>query len=382
MLAFFFIAAMFLLIRGRTTRRDVAGLLDASIISAGLGLLAWTVLVRPIAADHEVPLLNQLVSLAYPLVDVVLVAMLVRLLTTPGARTPSYSLLVAGLTLLLVSDVAYAVVETVSTFGGGVVDLGWIASFLAVGTAALHPSMRAVSEVAPSRPGRLTMRRFALLGLTTAVPPGVLLAQGLGYGDGIDWAGVSLGCLLLFALVLARVWTLVGQVQDQAAQLEALAHSDGLTGIANRRTWDLALPRTLAAASRSGGVVAVAIIDLDHFKRFNDTHGHQQGDQLLQDAAVAWQARLRDGDLLARYGGEEFGVLLPQADAEGAVGLLERLLEVTPQGATFSAGVAVWDGVESPERLVGRADEALYRAKHEGRNRVRLAKGSPEPARP
>jgi PleD family two-component response regulator len=72
----------------------------------------------------------------------------------------------------------------------------------------------------------------------------------------------------------------------------------------------------------------------------------------------------------------------PQADGEGAVALLERLLEVTPQGQTFSAGVAVWDGVESPERLVGRADEALYLAKHAGRNRVRLAQGSPEPARP
>jgi hypothetical protein len=148
------IAAMFLLIRGRTTRRDVAGLLDASIISAGLGLLAWTVLVRPIAADHEVPLFEQMVSLAYPLGDVLLMAMLVRLLTTPGARTASYWLLVAGLVLLMASDVAYAVLQTVSTYSGGLVDAGWLGAFLAVGAAALHPSMRAVSEVAPSRPGR------------------------------------------------------------------------------------------------------------------------------------------------------------------------------------------------------------------------------------
>jgi diguanylate cyclase (GGDEF)-like protein len=240
--------------------------------------------------------------------------------------------------------------------------------------------MRAVSEIAPSRPGRLAVRRFVLLGTTTAVPPALLVAQGLGLGAPIDWPGIAAGSLLLFALVLARVWTLVGQVQDQATQLEALAHSDALTGTANRRTWDLALPRELAAAGRAGRSVAVAVVDLDHFKRFNDTHGHQRGDELLREAAAAWQALLRDGDLLARYGGEEFGVLLPDADGAAAVDVLQRLLASTPGDQTFSAGVAVWDGVESPERLVGRADEALYAAKHAGRNRVVLA-AAPREAR-
>ena len=365
--------AVLLLIRGRTVRRDVAGLLDASIISTGLGLLAWTALMRPVAADHGISLVQQLVSLAYPLSDVLLLAMLVRLLTTPGARTASYWLLVTGLTMLMASDIAYAILQTTSDYAAGVVDIGWLGSFLAVAAAAQHSSMRAVSEIAPSRPGRLGVERFILLGLTTAIPPGLLVAQGLGYGDGIDWIGISVGSLLLFALVLARVWTLVGQVQDQATQLEALAHRDALTGVANRRTWDLALPRDLAAAARSGTQIAIAIIDLDHFKRFNDTHGHQVGDLLLRDAAGTWQALLRDGDLLARYGGEEFGVLLPNSGHADAVAVLERLLAATPHGQTFSAGVAVWDGVESPERLVGRADQALYAAKRAGRNGVSLA---------
>lgn len=374
LLAYVFRAvAVFLLIRGRTVRRDVAGLLDASIISTGLGLLTWTVLMHPVAADNGISLVQQLVSLAYPLSDVLLIAMLVRLLTTPGARTASYWLLVAGLTLLMASDITYAILQTTSDYAAGVVDIGWLGSFLTVAAAALHPSMRVVSEIAPSRPGRLGIRRFFLLGLTTAIPPGLLVAQGLGYGDGIDWVGISAGSLLLFALVLARVWTLVGQVQDQATQLEALAHSDALTGVANRRTWDLALPRDLAAAARSGRQIAIAIIDLDHFKRFNDTHGHQVGDLLLREAAGTWQALLREGDLLARYGGEEFGVLLPDSDHADAVAALERLLAATPHGQTFSAGVAVWDGVEPPERLVGRADRALYAAKRAGRNGVSLA---------
>ncbi len=365
--------AVFLLIRGRTVRRDVAGLLDASIISTGLGLLAWTVLMRPVAAGHGISLVQQLVSLAYPLADVLLIAMLVRLLTTPGARTASYWLLVAGLTMLMASDITYAILQTTSNYAAGVVDIGWLGSFLAVAAAAQHPSMRAVSEIAPSSPGRLGVRRFFWLGATTAVPPGLLVAQGLGYGDGIDWIGISVGSLLLFALVLTRVWTLVGQVQDQATQLEALAHNDALTGVANRRTWDLALPRDLAAAARSGTRIAIAIIDLDHFKRYNDTHGHQGGDLMLRDAASTWRALLREGDLLARYGGEEFGVLLPNAEHADAVATLERLLAATPHGQTFSAGVAVWDGVESPERLVGRADQALYAAKRAGRNCVSLA---------
>ncbi|MEU0561802.1 GGDEF domain-containing protein [Dactylosporangium sp. NPDC006015] len=155
------------------------------------------------------------------------------------------------------------------------------------------------------------------------------------------------------------------------------AHNDGLTGVPNRRAWDLELQREMTKARRSGADVCVALLDLDHFKRFNDTFGHQAGDRLLKEASAAWRSLLRPGDTLARYGGEEFGVLLVGAAPPEAARILDRLREVTPHGQSFSAGLVRWDGVEAADEVVGRADEALYHAKHNGRNRVHLVDATP-----
>jgi diguanylate cyclase (GGDEF)-like protein len=119
----------------------------------------------------------------------------------------------------------------------------------------------------------------------------------------------------------------------------------------------------------------VALIDLDHFKAFNDRHGHPAGDALLRRAAVAWRGALRSADVLARYGGEEFAILLAGCSAESARDIIERVHRATAtvDQQSASIGVATWDGEESAESLVSRADKALYRAKRAGRNRVVLA---------
>jgi diguanylate cyclase (GGDEF)-like protein len=242
--------------------------------------------------------------------------------------------------------------------------------------------MRAVSEVAPSAPPRFTFRRFALLGAATLIAPCVLFEEGLTQPRSIDWRGISAGSLVLLLLILARIWHLVRRVQDQASQLEAVAHSDALTGAANRRTWDVALPQAIASAARSGAAVAVAILDLDHFKRFNDRLGHQAGDRLLAEASARWKSMLRTQDVFARYGGEEFCVLLSGCSADEAVATIEHFRAATPYGQTFSAGLAMWDRVETPEHLLGRADGALYEAKHGGRDRIVLAGSRPSAPQP
>jgi diguanylate cyclase (GGDEF)-like protein len=188
--------------------------------------------------------------------------------------------------------------------------------------------------------------------------------------------------VVLFLLVVLRMSGLVAQVQDQAAQLAALAHNDMLTGIPNRRAWELELPREMARIRRHGGQLCVALLDLDHFKRFNDQHGHQGGDRLLKAATAAWRTRIRGTDLLARYGGEEFAVLLRDCGTSEAVQVLDNLRAVTPLGQSFSAGVAQWDGQESPERLVGRADVGLYEAKRAGRDRVIVTPSQPDASEP
>jgi hypothetical protein len=230
-----FVAGLFLLLRGRTRGRDVGGLLDAMIISAGLGVLSWTFLMRPIAADQTLGLTGQLVALAYPLADVVMLGMLARLLTTPGARTASFRLLTAAMLALLAADLTYAALTTFSSYEGGLTDAMWILSYALWGAAALHPSMRTMTDAVPVEPHRLTLRRFALLGVTTLVAPGVLTQQGLTVPTEVDWPGVTIGSLVLYVLILARAWTLVQQVQDQSKQLAALAHSDALTAQGGER---------------------------------------------------------------------------------------------------------------------------------------------------
>jgi diguanylate cyclase (GGDEF)-like protein len=161
----------------------------------------------------------------------------------------------------------------------------------------------------------------------------------------------------------------VRTIEDQARQLAALAHHDALTGLPNRRGWDTALDRAVSSA----GTFSVAVIDIDHFKRYNDAFGHPAGDALLRDAAAVWRAGLRPHDLLARYGGEEFTVLAADMTPEALAVMLEQLQAGTPDGQTFSAGIASWDGSESPQALTARADQALYQAKRAGRNRVTVA---------
>jgi diguanylate cyclase (GGDEF)-like protein len=163
---------------------------------------------------------------------------------------------------------------------------------------------------------------------------------------------------------------LVQQLEEKQNELERLARTDQLTGLANRREWERQLPLEMARARRLGHPLCVAMLDLDHFKRFNDERGHQAGDDLLRDAAKAWLSQLRETDLLARYGGEEFAIALPAAGTTEAEEALERLRGSTPSGETASAGIACWDGNESEHDLVARADAALYEAKRTGRDKT------------
>jgi diguanylate cyclase (GGDEF)-like protein len=115
------------------------------------------------------------------------------------------------------------------------------------------------------------------------------------------------------------------------------------------------------------------MLDLDHFKAYNDQRGHLAGDRLLRAAAASWQQHLRSTDVLARWGGEEFALLLPGCSADQATALIERLRGTLPDDVTFSAGVSAGDGTTAPRTLVDAADQALYHAKSSGRDRVSVA---------
>lgn len=155
--------------------------------------------------------------------------------------------------------------------------------------------------------------------------------------------------------------------------LERLAGTDALTGLPNRRSWDLTLPSLMTEATRTGQDLVVALADLDRFKEFNDEYGHPAGDRLLRELSLRLRENLRKADVLARWGGEEFAVALLLDRRQDPWFALERLRSSVPTGATSSVGFAHWTGTEPAGELVERADRALYRAKAEGRNRIAAA---------
>jgi diguanylate cyclase (GGDEF)-like protein len=157
---------------------------------------------------------------------------------------------------------------------------------------------------------------------------------------------------------------------------------DPLTGLFNRRYLEESLSRELHRANRTGRNIAVVMLDLDHFKRFNDTFGHQVGDILLKEVAGVIKGRVRAGDIACRYGGEEFSLILAEVDVDGAQKCVENIrraikdLTLHHRGQTLgtvsiSAGIAVYPvHGENSEDLMRGADEALYRAKKAGRDCV------------
>jgi diguanylate cyclase len=366
-------AGMTLLIRRRTERRDWAAMVDAATISTGLGLLSWVFLIRPAAGDPSLGLFGHAVNVAYPIGDILLLAMIVRLLVGGGGRSVSYRLIAASLACFLGGDVTWAVINQLGwepgRMAGHLLTMTFLVAYVLFGAAALHPSIRQVGERESVPDARLSPALLLALTCASLIAPGLLAVEVLRHTV-TDGVAIVVGSVALFLLVVTRMAQLLRQVEAQSRRLRELVRVDDLTGVPNRRALAAELPAAIEHARRVGGPLTVAVLDLDHFKWFNDDYGHQAGDRLLRGAAAAWTGQLRLVDRLARYGGEEFVVIFPETPAEEAAAILDRLREVTPAGQTFSAGTATWDGFETSEELIARADRALYRAKAAGRDRT------------
>ena len=229
--------------------------------------------------------------------------------------------------------------------------------------------------------------------LTRDIP--VIFITGLG-DTTAETRGLELGAMDYIAkpinppVVRMRVSNQI-ELKHARDQLAQLASTDGLTGLANRRRFDETLAQEHARHVRSGEELALIMLDIDHFKLFNDTYGHVRGDECLRAVAEVLKASLhRATDLAARYGGEEFACILPDARSEpGARAVAERIRQAIadlgiPHGGsptadhiTVSLGVVIThcDQASTPDKILARADEQLYRAKSQGRNQVCLALG-------
>lgn len=194
-------------------------------------------------------------------------------------------------------------------------------------------------------------------------------------------------CLIIYDVTNVAVNKL--QLEAANAQLQELALHDGLTGLLNRRHWETCLEREFARHSRYSNPASLVMFDIDHFKRLNDTYGHQAGDEVIRQVALVTRQMVRDTDYAGRYGGEEFVVLLPDTPLDGAAQFAERLRKAIEQlemahgqqdlCCSVSVGVAcIRPDMTHHKTLIEEADKALYKAKSAGRNQVVAAQSASE----
>ncbi|MFI9741520.1 aminotransferase class I/II-fold pyridoxal phosphate-dependent enzyme [Streptomyces sp. NPDC052494] len=224
-----FAIGLFGFIRYRAAGRDLAVVLDALILTSGLALLSWVNLITPLARSEDMNWTEKAISIAYPLGDVLMLAMLARLLVPGGLRSRSVQLLTLGTCGILASDVIYGTLQLKGTWQVGTpFDLGWVVFFTAWGLAALHPSMTGLTERAPEPAPRVAERRLALLAGASLVAPALLLLQSLRHDRDQDIAVIAIFSALMFLLVLARLWSMMtahGKAEARERSLRVAAAS-------------------------------------------------------------------------------------------------------------------------------------------------------------
>ncbi|MBU2665372.1 bifunctional diguanylate cyclase/phosphodiesterase [Actinoplanes bogorensis] len=358
-------AGLLLLVRQR--RSSVGDLIDAAIVATGAGLVFWIFVLHPVAAEAGRSVAEHVVSIAYPVMDVLLIALLARLFTSGGGRTPSVHLLVASIALMLTGDTAFAVIPLYSSAGTHPTDPIFLLSYVMWAAAALHPSMAARPAT-----GRVSARvgpgRLALFGVCSLLAPALLLVPRIGQ-DPVGRLSVSIGAGALILLVIARMSGFVYEVRRRSAELAHAAMHDPHTGLASRRRFELALGEALTA-----GRPQVVLLGLNGFKNVNDELGRPVGDQVLSLLAARLSAAAPESSVVARMGGDEFAILLVSASADEARATAAQLASiltapVVAGGHELYLGVAIGlaggTGL-TPVEVMRQAEAAMYAAKQTG----------------
>ncbi|WP_018880786.1 GGDEF domain-containing protein [Thioalkalivibrio sp. ALE30] len=356
---------------GAQAARNDGAFVDALIVGISAAVLGWALLIAPYTYDPGLGWLQLLVSTGYPVADLILLVLVLRLVFLQRTGITAHSFLLLGMLAYLAADLLYAHGNSAGWYrAGGLTDALWLVAYALIAAAAWHPSAR-VEPRTHTSPAELSGRRLLILGAASVLVPMVILATAGGETETIRVAAIA--SILLFLLVMYRMAGLLRETHVLAQRLEHLSRSDALTGVGNRRHLEEQLDREIARAERNAGPLTLAFLDIDHFKRYNDTHGHAAGDALLRDMVRAWRPSLRPTDLLARFGGEEFVIVFPHTDARQTRHILERLRAAMPSGQTCSGGIASFRPGDTADSLLGRADQALYAAKNSGRDRIIIA---------
>ena len=386
----------------RTTGgRDRAAWIDATIWSISAFLLAWEPLIEPSITGSVARPLAAAIALAYPLLDIGLLLLLLRIVVGRCARTRSHWLLIGGLASQTAADAVYSMqVIQQGAVGGRMVDLGLLLMYVLVGAAALDPSMTTLTDPTKTRPLSSRTRLVTLL-VPTLLAPALLvykLTAGELSGSVRDGVVIVAASTVLTLLGVARAAGLLSvaelktrQLERRQATLEAVladgerstlelhrrVNHDALTGLASRERFVTALEAALA----SGPPPSVAFLDLDDFKTINDTLGHDAGDLLLITLSQRLHATAGPNDLVARFGGDEFAILVTDDVEQVAETMLATLrqpvvLEGRELRLQVSIGVTTAGlGKTSTSDMLRRADMAMYAAKRAGGGWARYQTG-------
>ena len=362
------VVGLIVLMRQRQRVWDRPAWIDSAVILLAAIAVAATFVLVPMATQSTPSDLSSVLALAYPVLDLVVLAILIRLMVGGGRPMTSLTLLTASIVVTLTADLVYNGLVV-----NGVVEdaPGWLEALF---TAGIDPGAAAIGTPSPRQGAVMSRPRTLALGIGALTAP-VLLAIGT-RDNNPEVFFLAVASIAVNVLVIWRIMLLMSTVQRQADRLAELSRTDALTALPNRRSWDFQLMRAVETARTSEQPLTIAMADLDHFKDYNDTFGHLAGDALLADCARRWRAALDPSIFLARYGGEEFALIL-QGDWSGsAAAALETMRRATPPPVTESIGYAWRDYIEPITTTVARADAALYQAKAAGRDQVREAQAT------
>lgn len=350
--------------------------LDAVTVLLGGWMVVWYVVLGPTAIGSEAPRLETALSAAYPVGDLVLIfGIAAVMLRRPeeGSRR-ALAILAVGLSFFLIADLSFGYLSLLDAYhSGDWPDAVWMIALLGFATGAQYQSWVAgrghlVTPAPPADPHRVSSLPYGAIGL------GYLLLIIAGrHAPPYPLGGLLAGAVAITAVVVTRQLLLL-------RQLRALAVTDGLTGLPTRQRFSVLAGYEFARAVRYARPLAALLIDVDGFKSINDRYGHPVGDEVLRLVARRMRETFRQVDILGRYGGDEFVAMFPETSEHAALTAAQRLVRaiaestVTARGQriliTVSAGVAGINGCADVIALLRRADDALYRAKRAGRDRV------------